>query len=233
MSGVAGDQRRPRIHQGGGGAADVPDGLGGHVRPPVGRHQHDVGVGRSHCLQQPVGHRAAEVGEGGPRSVLAGGEVGRMVGDPHHGDPQPAGGQHGGPAGLLEVGAGTDHSDTGVGQVLQGVQQGVEAVVQGVVVGQGDTVHSEQDQQLDRSGWGAEEERLARSVPGPPALGDAALQIEHDQISLTHGGEDLRRNQGLRRCRCQGPADTPTQHGVPSQRHRDGHRPPGSLVDTP
>jgi hypothetical protein len=123
---------------------------------------------------------AGEVGEGDPGSVGAGGEVGRMVGDPQDREPQPPGGEHGRAARLLEVGAGPDGGDAGRGQVGQGVGQGVDAVVQGVVVGQGDAVGAEQGQQFDGLGWGAEEERLARSRPGPPAFGDAALQVEQD-----------------------------------------------------
>jgi hypothetical protein len=38
-------------------------------------------------LQQPVGHLAGEVGIGDPGSVVAGGEVGRVVGDPDDRDP--------------------------------------------------------------------------------------------------------------------------------------------------
>jgi hypothetical protein len=149
-----------------------------------------------------------------------------MVGDPQNCDPQLPGGQDRRAAGLLEVGAGPDGGDAGRGQQVQGVGQGFEAVVQGVVVGQGDAVGPEQGQQLDGAEWGAEEERLAGGVPGPSAVGDAALQVEHDQVGLTDRGPDLRRHQGLR-WRCgQSPGDTTAQHGVPSQRHRDRHRSP-------
>jgi hypothetical protein len=144
----------------------------------VGRHQHDLGVGRPDRLEQPVGHPAAEVGEGDAGAVGAGGEVGRMVGDPEDRDPEPAGGQGGRPPGPLQVGAGPDGGDASAGQVLQGVGERVEAVVQGVVVGQSDAVGPEQVKQLNRPGRGAEEERLARSLPGPPALGDAAFQVQ-------------------------------------------------------
>jgi hypothetical protein len=78
-----------------------------------------------------------------------------------------------------------------------------------VVVGQGDAVGPEQGQQLDRSRWGAEEERLARSVPWPSAFGDAALQVQHDQVGLAQRVPDLRGDQGLGRRRGQGPGDPP------------------------
>jgi hypothetical protein len=85
--------------------------------------------------------------------------------------------------GLLGGGAIVRHGLTVKGLTTR-VGQRVDAVVQGVVVGQGDAVHPQQDQQLDRSGWGVEEERLAGSVPAPSPLGDAAFKVQHDQVGL-------------------------------------------------
>jgi hypothetical protein len=84
-----------------------------------------------------------------------------------------------------------------------------DAVVQGVAVGQGDAVGREQGQQLPRSRWGTEEERLAMSLPGPPPLGDAALEVQPDQVGLAQRVPDLRGDQGLGRRRGQGPGGPP------------------------
>jgi hypothetical protein len=72
------------------------------------------------------------------------------------------------------------------------VKQGDLPVVEGVVVRHRHARDPQVDERLDRHRRGAEEERLARDRTRLPALGDAALQVQHEHVGLVSGVHDTR-----------------------------------------
>ncbi len=175
-------------------------------------------------LLEPRGHAVAKVGDGDAGAVGAGGEVGGVVGVTDHPKPQAAGVKDHRAAGLVQVGAGSDGGDAGSRELVEGVQQRLGPVVQGAVVGQGHAADVEQPQRLDRSGWGAEEERLARCRPALPAGRDAAFEVEYDQVGGPHRLDHCRGDQRGGRQLGQSAGHRPAKHRVAGQRHRRGHR---------
>src|SRR5947199_3308710 len=107
----------------------------------------DEGPGRA--LAEPFGDAAPEVGEGDPGAVAAGSEAARMVCE---GEDRQAVCEDRRPR-LLEVSSGSRPGDSGRAQVLERVEQGVDPVVERVVVGERDAVDAEVDERLDGCGW--------------------------------------------------------------------------------
>jgi len=64
------------------------------------------------------------------------------------------------------IGPGADPGDSGVVEVGEGVEERHGAEVERVIVREGDSVDPEESEDIERRGWGAEEERLARVRPG-------------------------------------------------------------------
>jgi hypothetical protein len=107
--------------------------------------------------------------------------------------------------------------------VLEGVEQRLGAVVERVVVGQAHAVDPEVGQRLDGRRRGAEEERLARVGPAPATLGDAALEVEHEQVGLARHLHDLVAHESLRAPALELPGDSAPEHRVPRKRELDRH----------
>jgi hypothetical protein len=140
-----------------------------------------------------------------------------MVGGADHRQAQPGGGQHAGRAGRGGVGAGADPGDAGGAQVLERVEERLATVVERVVVGERHAVDAHRGQQLGGDRRGPEEERLARRRPALPAVGDAALEVEHEQVRLRRGGEHLGVERRAARA-IDRVGDHPAEHRVAGQR---------------
>ena len=78
--------------------------------------------------------------------------------------------------------AGADAGDTGLAQVVEGVEQGLRPEVERVVVRERHAVDAEPVQDLGRGRRRPEEEPLAWVVPRPSVLRDAALEVEYEEI---------------------------------------------------
>jgi hypothetical protein len=107
--------------------------------------------------------------------------------------------------------------------VVERVEQRLRPVVERVVVRQRDAVHAALGEQLGGSRRGAEEERLRRVRPARSAVGDAALEIQHEQVGLGGDGDDIRGERLLAaRDRL---ADPAAEHRVAGERQpHDGLR---------
>ena len=166
----AGDERRARFPQRPRRLAHIRQRRRRHVRPPV---RADEGTPR--MLPSPAGHARREVGEGDSGTIAPGGKGSLVVGEGE--DRQAA--DNGGRARLLDILAGAGVCDPSLAQVLEGIEQRVDPVVECVVVRQGDAVDAEVEQRLDRREWRAEVERLLHRLA---PLGDAALEVEDEEI---------------------------------------------------
>jgi hypothetical protein len=108
--------------------------------------------------------------------------------------------------------------------VLERVEQRQWAEVESVVVRQGHAVDAEPDEGIDRCRWRTEEERLAWIEPARSALGDAALEIEHEQIRRASDRDDLVRDELLRATEGDRLGHRASQHGVTGKSKRHSHR---------
>jgi len=114
----------------------------------------------------------------------------RVIGDGDHGEPQAAGLEDGGRPGALEVRAGADRLDPSRVEVGKRVEQRVFPEVERVIVGKRDAVDAEVRQGLHRPGRSPKVEDPSRRRF--TARGDAALQVEHDEVGLANDVDELR-----------------------------------------
>jgi hypothetical protein len=119
--------------------------------------------------------------------------------------------------------------DPGRLEASQGVEQGLDAEVQGVVVREGHAADAEIDERLHGAGWSPEEERLLRIGPRFASIRDAAFEVEDEQIGLATGGRDHRRDERLRRLDREPVGDHAAEHRVagecdPHASHLGVHR---------
>ena len=123
-----------------------------------------------------------------------------------------------------DVGAGADVHDAGSVEVLERVEQRDRPVIERVVVGEGDRVDAELGQPLRRHRRRAEEERLARVGEALSAVGDAALEVEHEAVGARsrfgHFGSDQRHAWVL----AQALGDAAAQHRVAGEGEADQGR---------
>jgi hypothetical protein len=131
----------------------------------------------------------------------------------HH-QPQPPALEHYGRTRPLTIGAGADPLDACCAEVVEGVQQRLGAVVQSMVVGERHAVDAEQVQRLYCGRRRAEEERLARVGPALAALGDAALEVEHEEIRLVRELDHVFADERFRSLLRGRYSDLPAQHRV-------------------
>jgi hypothetical protein len=95
-----------------------------------------------------------------------------------------------------------------------------------VVVGERDAVHAPGGQQLRGARWSAEEERLARCAPALAALGDAALEVDDEQVGGPGQRDQLRVDQRLAPARDR-LGDAAPEHRVACE--REPHAPVSGL----
>src|SRR5690606_5993319 len=140
-----GDERRAGVQQLLRRPTDVGRGLLRHVRPPVREDEHRVAAPPQppDALHETPRHALLQVGMGDTGAAGRGGEVRRVVRDPHDRDPDAAGLQHDVLLRLPEVRARADGPDARLGEVAEGVLKGLRAVVERVVVGERHAVHAE------------------------------------------------------------------------------------------
>jgi hypothetical protein len=218
-------QRDAGLGQGVGGRPNRGDRLGRHVRPPVRAHQ-DRTLGAAHRPQQPARDAGAgQVGERDAGTVRARGERGWVVADADHRQAL-AGGAQGGrlPSGVL-VRPGAHPRHAGGGQVGERVEQRIDPVVEGVVVGQRHAVHAQLGEHIRRGRRCPEEEGLGGIRPSPATVGDAAFEVQDEQVRLGGHLRHLRRHHRPPSIR-QVLRDAPAQHRVAGQ--RDGQRHAGN-----
>ncbi len=115
-------------------------------------------------------------------------------------------------AGPLEVRARADCLDPRSLEVGKRVEKRVLPEIEGVIVGQGDTVDAEVGQCLRRPRRRPEVEDLPRSRL--TARGDAALQVEQAEVGLVNDVDEFRGKQRLRGLGLEPPSDAAPQHGV-------------------
>jgi hypothetical protein len=115
-----------------------------------------------------------------------------MIGDSEHRQPRLAGLQRGMRPCAAQVWSGTHPGDAGAVEVIERVEQGVVAVVERVVVSERHAVDAQMTKDVDRVGRCAEEELLAGSPPRSPPRGDAALEIQDEEIGRARHLDDLR-----------------------------------------
>src|SRR5207248_9264696 len=82
---------------------------------------------------------------------------------------------------------GADRRDSGGREVRECVEQRVRAIVERVIVREGDRINAELSQSFRGYGRSTEEERLRRVGEARAAIGDAALEIEQEGV----GGGDV------------------------------------------
>jgi hypothetical protein len=105
---------------------------------------------------------------------------------------------------------------------VEGVEEGVAPVVEGVVVGEGHTAHTEVTQRLDGDRWRPEEERLARVGPWLAPVRDGAFEVEDEEVGLAGDSDDLGGEQSIGRDHGEAFADLAAQHRVARQRELHG-----------
>ncbi len=115
------------------------------------------------------------------------------------------------------------------GWSLQPIEEGLRAEVERVVVRKGDAVDAEVVEDGNGFRWSAEEERLLGVRPRLATLGDAALEIEHEQVGLPGQAAHARADERLRASRPDRLRHLAAEHRVAGERKPEaGH----SVVDT-
>lgn len=203
-------------------ARTVAERLGIHVWSPVGSDQDGVGLGRDDRAREPARYAPRKIGQGDSWTVRPRREARGMIGDSEHRQPRLAGLQRGMRPCAAQVRSGTHPSDAGAVEVIERVEQGVVAVVERVVVSERHAVDAQMTKDVDRVGRCAEEELLAGSPPRSPPRGDAALEIQDEEIGRARHLDDLRGEQRLRRCGLESLGDAAAQHRVAGQRELHG-----------
>ena len=140
--------------------------------------------------------------------------------------PLPAGAeaQRGASGGLVRTGP--DRLDARGVKVLQRVEQRLLAEVQRVVVREGHGVDPHAGQTPRGERRRAEEEPLAGLREGDPAVRDAALQVEQEQVRLGGRRHDVRREQRRRGITGQPLRDPAAEHRVTGKGDREHVRRP-------
>ena len=113
--------------------------------------------------------------------------------------------------------AGAHPLDPGRGEVLERVEQGFLPVVEGVVVGERHAVDPEMRERPHRCRRSPEEERLVGPGPLGYTIGDAALEVQHEQVGPPGRLDHVRVYQGLGRRDTQSLGDASPQHRVARQ----------------
>jgi hypothetical protein len=143
-----------------------------------------------------------------------------VVGHRDHAQALPAGAEAQRGARRGPIRPGPDGPDAGGVQVLQRVEQRPRPEVQRMVVRERDRVDPELRQAPRGERRRTEEEGLARLREGGPALGDAALEVEQEEVRLGGRRHDLRREQRRRGITPQPLGDAAAEHRVSGQRQR-------------
>jgi hypothetical protein len=182
--------------------------------------EHQLVACRAARLLQPTRHLAAQVGERDAGTVRRGRVGGGMVRCGH--DPHTPAARREGPrrAGGVPVAPGSDRRDARRGQVLERVVERVGSEVEHVVVCERDARHAHLGQAHGRDRWGAEEERLAGEVDRRPALGDATLEVEHEEVGAARRVGQRRVQQRDPRVTREPLADAAAEHRVAGERER-------------
>jgi hypothetical protein len=111
--------------------------------------------------------------------------------------------------------------------VRERVEERDRPVVERVVVGERHRVDAELGQPLRGDGRGPKEERLVWIGEALAALGDAALEVEHEEVGARGRLGDLRGDQRRARVVAQTLGDPAAQHRVAGERKTE-RAPPAS-----
>ena len=199
------------------------------------RDEDGVGFEARDDLAQPGGEPRAKARVGDTRRPLVRRVVGRVVGDPDHPEAEAVRLEHDRPSRFRDVASRSDRRDARGVKGIEGVDERDRPVVEGVVVGQRHAVDAEACEHVHGGRRCTEEERLPGIRPALAARRDAALEVQHDQVGLPHGRDDLRGEQRCVRRRLERPADLAAEHRVAGERHRDAasFRHPVILIVSP
>jgi hypothetical protein len=146
-----------------------------------------------------------------------------MIRDGDDGEPEALRLEHDGGTRRLAIRAGADGRDPRGLYVVEGVEERLRSEVECVVVGKRHAIDAEVRERLDGDGRRPEVEDASRERFA--ALGDAALQVEDEEVGLARDGDELRRHRRLRRLRLEPLRDPPPKHRVACECQLHGAKP--------
>ncbi len=185
--------------------------------PQCRRDEGRVDVERADRRPQPVRELPAfESGVRDAGTVRSCSVAARMIRDADDREPEAVGFQHDGRARPLDVRSRSDDADAGGVEVRERVEERVGAEVERVVVGERHAVDAEVDERPRRPRRCSEvkDRSRRRSAAG----GDAAFEVEDDEVRTADDLDELRREQRIRTDGLESLRDAATEHRVAGER---------------